>query len=52
MPLKCQNYEMKTHIYQFETTEKSYQKVIKDEKITEKILEKTDIVEHILSFGD
>ena len=52
MPLKCGNSEVKTCIYQFETTEKPYQKVNKDGTITEKISAKTERVEHILTFGE
>ena len=49
MPLKCRNSDLKTHVNPFKTTEKPYQKVIKDGTITEKISEKTTRVEHMLT---
>ena len=52
MPLKYWNSELKTCVYQFETTEKTYQKFNKGGEITEKTLEKTERVEDILTFGE
>lgn len=52
MPLECQDSEKETKVYQFEVTKKPYKKINKKGEVVEKVSDKTERVEHSLSFKE